>query len=163
MTLTSGSLPVLPPLPTSLSVHFLYSFRIPPTTETESLLFSQGPKPVVPLEGDLNQVLFLPRLHQIVQRSRCSSTHFQGPNHLRIALDLFLTNVASHQESDFQTYDADMNVHIRRISCDDLRTVTASGTPAICYVCGPPSMTEEFVGPLSEMIGSENVFYEKWW
>lgn len=34
----------------------------------------------------------------------------------------------------------------------------------VCYVCGPPWMTDGVVGVLGRLLGGEErVFYEKWW
>lgn len=35
----------------------------------------------------------------------------------------------------------------------------------ICYVCGPPKMTDELVDVARGLMGSEkdSVFFEKWW
>lgn len=38
----------------------------------------------------------------------------------------------------------------------------------VCYVCGPPNMTDEVVGVLNEMLGDDDdarsrILYEKWW
>ncbi|OAL67443.1 hypothetical protein A7C99_1307 [Trichophyton rubrum] len=78
-------------------------------------------------------------------------------------LQLFLTN----------SYLENRGVHSRRIEAGDLHKAVGgsdelrSGT--ICYVCGPPVMTDELVKELETFIGSEDdktrkrVLYEKWW
>jgi NAD(P)H-flavin reductase len=67
----------------------------------------------------------------------------------------------------------DMELYSRRISNTDLRTAVWDEDPGVrantvCYVCGPPVMTDEFVGVLQSLLegeggGPRRVFYEKWW
>lgn len=35
----------------------------------------------------------------------------------------------------------------------------------VCYLCGPPGMTDEFVALLKGLLGDgqERIFFEKWW
>jgi hypothetical protein len=130
-------------------VHFLYSTRLPPSKDSSNS------------QEALDQILFLPRLREII--------HSHAPcGRLNISLDLFLTNLSEYP--DLQTTPPqDMKIHDRRVTSDDLKTAvigssgdkTGSGT--VCYVCGPPPMTDEFVDTLRGMIGEERVFCEKWW
>jgi hypothetical protein len=67
----------------------------------------------------------------------------------------------------------DMELHSCRISSTDLRTAVWDDDPevranTVCYVCGPPLMTDEFVVLLQSLLedegsGPRRVFYEKWW
>jgi hypothetical protein len=52
----------------------------------------------------------------------------------------------------------------RRIEERDLESAVGderNGT--LCFVCGPPDMTDIFVDFLGGLIGKERVFCEKWW
>lgn len=132
-----------------MNIHFLYSTRLPQDPETASSI------------KDLDQILFLPRLRQII--------HSQLHSHrLRISLDLFLTDSTSVSSEP----PADLTIHSRRISEQDLRTAVVGGQgkldPAetVCYVCGPPQMTDETVELLKGVLGEggeQRVFFEKWW
>lgn len=57
-----------------------------------------------------------------------------------------------------------IHAHGRRISKQDLDSAVAgAGDSTVCYVCGPPPMTDEFVGHLGSLIGPDRVLCEKWW
>ncbi|EFE43584.1 conserved hypothetical protein [Trichophyton verrucosum HKI 0517] len=123
-----------------------------------------------------SKILFLDRLLQI-SRDWNRAKDNADP----IDLQLFLAN--SYLENrggnkvDFHSSildtDKHITVHSRRIEASDLHKAVGesdelrSGT--ICYVCGPPVMTDEFVKELETFIGSEDdktrgrVLYEKWW
>ncbi|PLN76393.1 hypothetical protein BDW42DRAFT_197196 [Aspergillus taichungensis] len=141
--------------PHSYNIHILYSTKHPPNT-------------------DLSQILFLPRLQQIIRSQSYS-------HRLCISLDLFLTSPSSSENPTSPASDAasssssppsadEFHIHNRRINESDLRTALASANgrtePAgtVCYVCGPPRMTDEMVDVLGGLLGGqERVFYEKWW
>lgn len=132
-----------------MNIHFLYSTRLRQSHETASSNI------------DLNQILFLPRLRQIT-RSQLHS------HRLRISLDLFLTDLTSVSPES----PADLTIHSRRISEHDLRTAVVGGhgtldpRETVCYVCGPPQMTDETVELLKGVLGEggeQRVFFEKWW
>ncbi|PKY07307.1 hypothetical protein P168DRAFT_315821 [Aspergillus campestris IBT 28561] len=139
--------------PHSFTIHILYSTKQPHTS-------------------DLSQILFLSRLQQIIRSQSYS-------RRLCISLDLFLTSPSDQPTSSVSDGATsappaaaadDLRVHKRRINESDLRTALASATgrvePAetVCYVCGPPRMTDEMVDVLGGMLGGqERVFYEKWW
>lgn len=134
-----------------MNIHFLYSTRLP-----------QGHDPIS-LETALNQILFLPRLRQIIR----SQLHSQR---LRISLDLFLTDLSSPVSSSESP--ADLVIHPRRIGERDLRLAILGGDgkvdprDTVCYVCGPPQMTDEMVVLLKGTLGDDaeqRIFFEKWW
>ncbi|KAJ5606238.1 Riboflavin synthase-like beta-barrel [Penicillium lagena] len=138
------------------NIHFLYSSKLPRgLSETSSS------------EETLDQILFLSRLRQII-RSQLHS------HRLRISLDLFLTDLAS--SSPLLTSSAgqlaDLTIHPRRISEHDLRSAVVGGDgrldprETVCYVCGPPQMTDQMVGLLGPILGEDaerRVLFEKWW
>lgn len=160
-----------------LHIQFLYTTRLPARAHSEV----QQTTTSAPNETTLQQVLFLPRLRSIVQRI----ANMKQPANTRITLDLFFSNVSSAAASQAaeilnQTDDTNqinngsIRVHGRRINKDDLIRATTSphhnqndtdrttdGT--VCYVCGPPPMTDEFVQYLEGVMGKEKVLYEKWW
>lgn len=179
----SSDAPTSLPLPDKnrndpLSIHFLYSTRLPSEKTTSSSGHQQG-------RTDLNhstllQILFLPRLRQIVQRASSQ------PSNLHISLDLFLTNLPSNasaasavkmlrdgdREGD-EDKDGNIRVYPRRITHDDLQTAATTNTSGsdevippentVCYVCGPPPMTDGFVEFLRGIVGEKRVLCEKWW
>ncbi|KAL1849257.1 hypothetical protein Plec18170_007549 [Paecilomyces lecythidis] len=130
-------------------IHFLYSTRLPPSKSSSDS------------QEALDQILFLPRLREI--------THSHAPSRrLYISLDLFLTNLDEYPDLR-SSPPKDTKIHDRRITAEDLKSaVTGSsgdetGSGTVCYICGPPPMTDEFVDRLAGMIGRERVFCEKWW
>ncbi|EGD91320.2 hypothetical protein H113_01126 [Trichophyton rubrum MR1459] len=159
----------------SARLHLLYSTRIPSSSTPINMA---GPSEAVnALATDrLSKILFLDRLQQI---SRDWNRAKDNTNSLD--LQLFLTNSylenrggnkVNFQSSILDT-DNHITVHSRRIEAGDLHKAVGgsdelrSGT--ICYVCGPPVMTDELVKELETFIGSEDdktrkrVLYEKWW
>ncbi|KAL3434314.1 hypothetical protein BDV09DRAFT_195973 [Aspergillus tetrazonus] len=133
----------------SLNIHILYSSKLPESTTPETAL---------------DQILFLRRLREIVR----SQSQFQR---LRIALDLFLSNLQDQSSALLRQPPEDLTIHTRRINRDDLaRTVTGTDSKyspdnTVCYVCGPPQMTDEVVGIVTELLNGrkDRVFFEKWW
>jgi hypothetical protein len=157
-------------------MHFLYTTRIP---HAEKLLLDgklSAPQASITREA-LDEILFLSRLRRIVHRvSSCRN------NNMQIKLDVFLTNIPPRDDSSpsvlaqaTQSLNEDgggaesknnIHVHNRRISKQDLDGAVvgaAGGESTVCYVCGPPPMTDEFVGHLGSLIGSDRVLCEKWW
>ncbi|OKL60242.1 hypothetical protein UA08_04816 [Talaromyces atroroseus] len=151
-----------------LNIDFLYTTRLPTNNKTS------------PQQHDgsiLEQILFLPRLRNIAQRL----TNANHPSNIKLTLNLFLTNTSSSSSSssppatDFlanSNNSRTIRVHNRRINKDDLNNATASqrdgdgksvAEDTVCYVCGPPPMTDEFVQYLETLVGKERVLYEKWW
>lgn len=117
-----------------------------------------SPEPV------LDQILFLSRLRQII--------HCQSQSHrLRITLDLFVTSLRDASSPLLLEQPEDLRIHPRRINQDDLRTALTGpngdiqAEETVCYMCGPPAMTDEFVTTLRGLMGdgSDRVFFEKWW
>ncbi|KAK0248039.1 hypothetical protein LTR01_000701 [Friedmanniomyces endolithicus] len=137
-------------------IHFIYTTRVSPSS------------------GDIDPqtILFLPRLMDLV------AAIAQPTN---ITLSVFLTGPAAEGAA---TDDRGIIEHGklpnrtfgRRVTEADLvRAVDGYRTPVfgsehdrqgtVCYVCGPPRMTDEFVGFLSRQNGmsEERVLCEKWW
>ncbi|CAG8357069.1 unnamed protein product [Penicillium salamii] len=115
------------------------------------------------IQDGLDQILFLPRLRQMIRAQKTS-------HRLRITLDLFLTNI--DPSVDMIPDQPDIAIHSSRIEDSDLRSAIyneGTGTSAkdtVCYVCGPPQMTDSFVEKLRGMLGEDGerrIFFEKWW
>ncbi|RDW94185.1 FAD-dependent oxidoreductase [Aspergillus mulundensis] len=134
----------------SLNIHVLYSSKLPESESTNP-------------ESALDQILFLRRLREIIRaQSQCQR--------LRINLDLFLSNL--NQSSPLlRQPPKDVAIQSRRINRDDLaRSVTGTDTKfapneTVCYVCGPPQMTDEIVETATGLLNGQkdHVFFEKWW
>lgn len=60
-----------------------------------------------------------------------------------------------------------MTIYDRRITAQDVRlAIGKNAKDAVCYICGPPTMTDELVAAAKEVVGEtrrERVFCEKWW
>ena len=97
-----------------------------------------------------SSILFLERLQEIKLR------HLES-----LRLTLFLTGETENL--------IDLPEHqSRRIATQDLSTALGPESlrnKTVCYVCGPPRMTDEFVEYLANQAGMApaQVFYEKWW
>ncbi|KAH8697742.1 hypothetical protein BGW36DRAFT_379352 [Talaromyces proteolyticus] len=170
-TTTAPSIPPLHDQPRHepLSIHFLYTTRVPQATTMSSKDITYE---------SLDEILFLSRLRQIVQRVSSHKTK-QPSSNLKLNLDLYLTNVPasaaaeaegflrgpSKLNSNNTSYNNDhIRVRNRRINKQDLYEA-ASRQPdrTVSYVCGPPPMTDEFVGYLNTLLDSQRVLCEKWW
>lgn len=134
-----------------MNIHFFYSTRLSRGHDSASL------------NTALDQILFLPRLRQIIR----SQLHSQR---LRISLDLFLTDLTP--SASLSGSPADLVIHPRRIREHDLRLAVKGGDgtldprDTVCYVCGPPQMTDEMVELLKGVLGDggeQRIFFEKWW
>jgi hypothetical protein len=149
-----------------LTIHVLYTTRIPGPPSTGS-----QKKHETVTADTLRQILFLPRLRNIVQRASSSQ-----PSNLHISLDLFLTNLSPAPAvvtpaAALLTDGGSENIrlHPRRITVQDLEAATTANNAqapprsTVCYVCGPPPMTDEFVQSLGTLVGSDRVLCEKWW
>ncbi|RAL17165.1 FAD-dependent oxidoreductase [Aspergillus homomorphus CBS 101889] len=142
----------------SFKIHFLYSTKLPEGATTTAATSTES------LESVLGQILFLSRLRQIVSIQ-------SQLRRLRITLDLFITNLDDDKSSPLLKHPFDdMRIHGRRINPQDLRAATSKDdgesepSETVCYVCGPPGMTDDMVKGLDGLLGSsERVFYEKWW
>lgn len=168
---TSSSLPLRDTTRHSpLSIRFLYSTRLPGSP-------TSGGKHEAISAAALQQILFLSRLCNIIKHSSSpssSSSSSSQPSNLSISLDLFLTNLSPSAvdraakllgTGGVPEDESRIRVHARRISAEDLRDA-ATGTPTegtVCYICGPPPMTDESVRVVGTLIGQDRVLYEKWW
>ncbi|RHZ68498.1 FAD-dependent oxidoreductase [Aspergillus thermomutatus] len=137
-------------------IHFLYSTKIP-----------RSAVPSIPEKSPqayLDRILFLSRLREIV---RCQSES----GRLRISLHLFLTNLHDESAPFLSEPQKDLTIHARRLQPDDLRQALQGRDGVIrpeetvCYLCGPPKMTDEVASTLRGLLGDgkERVFFEKWW
>ncbi|KAF3893845.1 hypothetical protein GTR04_2416 [Trichophyton interdigitale] len=154
----------------SARFHLLYSTRIPLSStpinmtrpsETLNTLATDWP----------SKILFLDRLRQI------SRDWNQAKDNINpLDLQLFLTNSKLENRDDNKSIldtVTHITVHSRRIEAGDLRKAVGESDElrrgTVCYVCGPPVMTDEFVKKLKIFTSSENdktrgrVLYEKWW
>ncbi|GFN21474.1 FAD-dependent oxidoreductase [Aspergillus tubingensis] len=139
----------------SFNIRFLYSTKLPRTEE--GTVTGNG-------TSSLQQVLFLSRLRQII----ASQSQIRR---LQISLDLFITDPGLDRSSLTEFAESgDLNLHTRRINRDDLRKAVSRADGSIeaeetvCYVCGPPGMTDDVVSSLEGFLGdTERVYYEKWW
>lgn len=134
------------------TIRILYSSRVP---EDES----------ASAETVLDQILFLPRLRQIIRSQETS-------HRLHISLDLFLTNLTMSSDLLALGSSSDLKIHPERISDRHLHAAAIGkdgeldpqGT--VCYVCGPPGMTDSVVERLIPMLGEggeQRIYFEKWW
>ena len=122
-------------------VQFLYSTKLPPPPPIRSELHPED-------------ILFLPKLMEI------DSLRLQS-----FRLELFVTNTDDKNESMIKLLPEH---HPRRMTQDDI--LKALGDPeqresTVCYICGPPQMTDETVTFVSDLEGMEGsrVLCEKWW
>ncbi|PWY95129.1 hypothetical protein BO94DRAFT_553075 [Aspergillus sclerotioniger CBS 115572] len=123
----------------NLNIRFLYSTKLPREEGNRG-------------RRSLEQVLFLSRLRQII----ASQSQFRR---LRIELDLFVTDLEQGEgEALLVGEREDLTLHARRINQRDLEKAISGSDgkvkveETVCYVCGPPGMTDEL-----------RVYYEKWW
>ncbi|XHG01398.1 hypothetical protein AWENTII_004781 [Aspergillus wentii] len=132
-------------------IHILYSTRLPNTNNA----------PGASSESALDRILFVPRLRQIIQ---CQSQSHR----LQISLDLFITNLPDNSHLPTAS-PSELKIHSKRIAQDDIQKAIAGADntlqpdETVCYLCGPPKMTDEMVGGLRELLGEDRVFFEKWW
>ncbi|KAL2005643.1 hypothetical protein VTN00DRAFT_10136 [Thermoascus crustaceus] len=155
-------------LPSPTQIHFLYSTRLSSPSDPEPDLEPTSAISSNSTEEALNQILFLPRLREIAR----STTH-SPTQRLLISLDLYLTNLHQHPDlakallSGKHSAPSDVTIHDRRIQTEDLRAAVGDGRRTVCFVCGPPGMTDEVVGVLRGLVsqedGKDRVFCEKWW
>lgn len=151
----------------STEFHFLYSTRLPsPTPDFESSDTSG-------VHSVLDQILFLPRLREIVraEKRQQQQLNTQGLTFQPLDVRLHLTNLSTHTSTNAIQLAAELNDEIslydRRITVNDLKNLIGDDkdeqTRTVCNVCGPPRMTDELVEALKGIIGVGKVFYEKWW
>lgn len=169
-------------LPASMRIHLLYSARLPAVSANSNDTTSSSGL----TNEQLDQILFLPRIRKIIQaqRKEQQGQPQDSPSQRRPPLDLrlHLTNLgsslgkdrASGREVTGLSDEIDMVVYNHRITLGDLKEIVDDGADAdmragtVCYICGPPRMTDEFVGALQGMIENtedteKRVFFEKWW
>ena len=128
----------------SFEVQFLYSLKDP------------GP------ERDAGSMPFIERLAAIFSREKVKG-----------AFHLFLTSGSKHSTESsntgvFSCNEADLLFNRRRISQEDLiQAVGNDKSSVVVYICGLPTMTDEFVAelisPQGQAIESNRVLCEKWW
>lgn len=122
------------------SIRFVYTTRI-----------EEGP-----IDG--SQILFLQRIISLMKEAK--SCYVQ--------LDLFLTGVSVDQLSK-ATELPSSNVKSSRITNADLEAALGhdieTRKSTVCYICGPPRMTDQFVEYLKGRDGMDEkrVLCEKWW
>lgn len=108
-----------------------------------------------PIDGD--RILFLSRLTELVKAA----------NHPGVRLDLYLTGCSQSDVDKGRNLPA--QAHVGRITDADLDAALgddmAGRTSTVCYVCGPPRMTDTFVETLATRDGMDRdrVLCEKWW
>ncbi|OJD15652.1 hypothetical protein AJ78_04113 [Emergomyces pasteurianus Ep9510] len=155
-------------LPHSPAIHLLYSTKCPTTLRHGE-----------DISKHLDQILFFPRLRGILdsqQQKQQGDMHEGGHQILRLHLHLYITNlheISPNPPSNFA-------LHNRRISMLDLHEViggkreavrdwgSSNGGRTVCYLCGPPDMTDKFVAGVEKVLGAgvgrdKSVFCEKWW
>jgi len=113
-----------------------------------------------------SDVLFLPRLKTIA-----------GYHSQRMKLDVFFTGISAEATHDGRFTDKvsteeinsrSLQYHFGRMMEKDLLKAIGrieQRTSTVCYVCGPPTMTDEIVQFLQSQEGMEDtrVLCEKWW
>lgn len=102
----------------------------------------------------MSSVLFLPRLYDIARSSKLP----------KVTLNLFITGSGNLH----QTPQGAFSVYQRRIAHEDLLAAIGdlpTRQSAVCYVCGVPQMTDDFVYFLQQQEGMDHqrVLCEKWW
>ncbi|PGH27326.1 hypothetical protein AJ80_01036 [Polytolypa hystricis UAMH7299] len=158
--------------PNAPSIHMLYSTRLVPPLKTSD---EDG----TTCGSRLNEILFLERLREITRISQGGKIPEKEQTPFPpFDLRLHITNSGLGDGDAYLSDNAfeDMKVYNCRISVADVRDIilgpgSTGGTQqsgTVCYVCGPPNMTDEFVKALEEMVGSgaegkKRVFCEKWW
>lgn len=180
-------------IPQARSIHLLYSIRFPPTETAET---PSGGKNSSDINDKLdNSILFLRRIrefvsnHSLLYAKQQSSSDLKngetGQNDKQIPppLDLKIYITGPNPGIDINAANevnkGELSLCNRRISAvADLRETIiglgedvdskkgANGT--VCYVCGPPAMTDEFVEVLERLLqvhgdSRKRVYYEKWW
>jgi len=159
-----------------IQVHFLYS--------------SKDPDPNGPLHEKSTKILFLDRIVQLFspQSQKISPVDSGGSNNITGKVKLFLTGTPNTTNSQDVADENESNkallphlsclegrVHIpyhkRRIGKEDVASALSQDQKdSAVYVCGVPTMTDEFVKLLtsSEESGglgmdADRVLFEKWW
>ncbi|KAK3720159.1 hypothetical protein LTR37_003983 [Vermiconidia calcicola] len=128
-------------------------------TRPREIHFIYGTKATSELERQ--QILFLPRLMDLISASA-------DP---KVTLSLFLTGTG--EGGRIENGKLPNRTFARRITTTDVVEALdgydvgakSARSRTVCYVCGPPAMTDEFVDSLSQQPGMarERVLCEKWW
>ena len=118
-------------------------------------------------EPDPQKILFLTRLMDLVNMEA---------DYTNVTLSLFLTGLGEGDQGAIEHGKLPNRTMGRRIRADDLvQALDGYKTPlygaehdrqgTVCYVCGPPRMTDEFVAILGRQEGMDvsRVLCEKWW
>jgi hypothetical protein len=101
---------------------------------------------------DMDRILFLPKLIDIEARSKG-----------RMSLRLFVTDIVENEEIH---EPSPPHYCARRLSIADLSGALAKDRRGmICYVCGPPTMTDKVVDffRAQEGMAAARVLCERWW
>jgi NAD(P)H-flavin reductase len=93
-------------------------------------------------------ILFLSRLEQI----RASSDG-------NMDLQVFITGRQSGNEEIRLPKTLNRRIEERNL----LAAVGRENGATVCFVCGPPVMTDDFVEYFGKVVGQDKVFCEKWW
>lgn len=119
--------------------------------------------------GRRERVLFEERLKAIAHK-------WEGSNPVRLRLKMFETGTAEEQEEKREkpekpstgSEEGNVETHYRRITHADLFDALGPGGDrrnTVVYICGLPTMTDEFVELLRHAPGldEKRVLCEKWW
>ncbi|WEW57654.1 hypothetical protein PRK78_003121 [Emydomyces testavorans] len=152
----------------STNIYLLYTTRLPSAAAT-----LPSPSRTLEIHNILNQILFLPRLREIVRSERKQHQQQKDTNLVFKPLDvrLYLTNLSSHPDTSADELAVELHdevaIYDGRITVADLEDLIGSDRDeqarTVCNLCGPPRMTDDFVEILERILGNRRVFYEKWW
>lgn len=119
-------------------IRFLYATKVADTAVTAS------------------KILFLSRLMELAKQAQGTS----------VRLELFLTGTTEDQVRNGSGLPEHTTVgRIGRTEMDAALGEVSQRSGTVCYVCGPPRMTDIFVDYLKSCPGMapERVLCEKWW
>lgn len=127
------------------------------------------------MSNPFSNILFLDRLRAIIDSQKATGEFRPLQVHLHLT-DLSTSKEKLESQGTLKALSDGMTVYDRRIRAEDLRQIVSgeqheggnSNDGTVCYVCGPPVMTDEFVKVLQDSVGEstkggKRVFYEKWW
>jgi len=111
-------------------------------------------KATPPMNAD--EILFVSRLVELAKR------------HSGIEVDLRLHLTGVSQDDIANAKGLPEHTNVGRVTGEDLEAAIGAENDrsgAVCYVCGPPAMTDSMVGFLGSRKGMESrrVLCEKWW
>ncbi|KAF2427351.1 ferredoxin reductase-like protein [Tothia fuscella] len=102
--------------------------------------------------NSLKEILFLNRLIEITKALHNCKLHF------------FITGCGTNvSEREENQGELDFAITRKRFNKADLDSAIGKKEGTVCYVCGPPRMTDKVVEYLGGVVGRERVFCEKWW